>query len=124
MSLFLVPATRENLEQSIERSVDVKLAKKHLGNDFVEKIILQSGLEGIRCWAVTKNRKKFFSDLTSGDEVLLTEKGTGLFTHYGIVVGKVINESLGNELWPIVGDNPWEYIYFLMNLIKYEYILS
>jgi len=106
MSLFLVPATRENLEQSIERSVDIKLAIKHLGNDFVEKIILQSGLEGIRCWAVTKNSKKFFSDLSSGDEVLLTEKGTGLFTHYGIVVGKVQNKALGKELWPIVGDNP------------------
>lgn len=116
MSLFLVPATRENLEQSIERSVDIKLAIKHLGNDFVKKITLQSGLEGIRCWAVTKNSKKLFSDLTSGDEVLLTEKGTGLFTHYGIVVGKIQNETLGKELWPITGDNPWKYIYFLANV--------
>jgi len=116
MSLFLVPATRENLEQSIEKSVSLDVAIKSLGQDFVNEILRHSGNEGIRCWAVTKNSKKFFTDISLGDEVLLTEKGTGLFTHYGIVVGKVHNINFGKELWPIVGKNPWEYIYFLANI--------
>ena len=51
MSLLLVPATRENLEKSIEKSVDVSFAKKYLSPDFVDEILKFSGIEGIRCWA-------------------------------------------------------------------------
>jgi spore cortex formation protein SpoVR/YcgB (stage V sporulation) len=38
MSLLLVPATRENLEKSIEKSVDVSFVKQHLPSDFVDEI--------------------------------------------------------------------------------------
>lgn len=118
MSLLLVPATRENLEKSIENSVDVSFAKQYLSTEFVEEILKYSGIEGIRCWALTKNRLNIFNDIKNGDEVLLTEKGTGRFTHYGVIVGKIQNVDFGNALWPIVGDNPWENIYFLANITK------
>jgi len=118
MSLLLVPATRENLEKSIERPVDIVFAKKHLSGEFVQTLVRQAGNEGIRCWAVTKNKRALFGKIRDGDEVLLTEKGTGLFTHYGIIIGKTQNESFGRALWPISGDNPWEYIYFLANIQK------
>lgn len=118
MSLLLVPATRENLEKSIEKSVDVSFAKQHLPSDFVDEILKFSGIEGIRCWALTKNRITIFNDIKNGDEVLLTEKGTGHFTHYGIIIGKTQNIDFGNALWPIVGNNPWENIYFLANITK------
>lgn len=118
MSLLLVPATRENLEKSIEKSVDVSFAKKHLPVEFVDEILKFSGIEGIRCWALTKHRLNIFNDIKNGDEVLLTEKGTGRFTHYGVIVGKIQNVDFGNALWPIVGNNPWENIYFLANITK------
>lgn len=118
MSLLLVPASRENLEKSIEHPVDFDFAKKYLNGELVATLLRQSGNEGIRCCAVTKNKRKFFDDIANGDEVLITEKGTGLFTHYGIVIGKIENESFGKNLWPISGDNPWEYIYFLANIQK------
>jgi uncharacterized membrane protein YkvA (DUF1232 family) len=118
MSLLLVPATRENLEKSIEQSVDIEFARNYLQEEFVEDLLRQSRSEGIRCWALTKNRRKLYDDIANGDEVLLTEKGTGLFTHYGVIIGKTQNVSFGKCLWPISGDYPWEYIYFLANIQK------
>lgn len=118
MKLLLVPGTRENLKISIEHPVDIDFAKKYLSDEFLNTLVRQSGNEGVRCWAVTKNTKTLFDNINNGDEVLLTEKGTGLFTHYGIIIGKTQNESFGRALWPISGDNPWEYIYFLANIHK------
>lgn len=120
MSLILVPATRDNLEKSIEKSVDVSFAKQYLDSKFVDEILKYSGIEGIRCWALTKNRIKIFDDIKNGDEVLLTEKGTGKFTHYGVIIGKTQNVDFGNALWPVVGKNPWENIYFLANITKVD----
>ena len=120
MSVLLVPATRKNLEKSIERRVDYDFAKEYLPESFLHDIIQQSGNEGIRCWAVTKNKRSLYESIRNGDEVLLTEKGTGLFTHYGIVVGKIQNESFGKALWPISGINPWEYIYFLASIQRIQ----
>lgn len=116
MSLFLVPATRDNLEKSIEKSVDISFVQKYLPHHFIDEILKYSGIEGIRCWALTQNRITVFNDIKNGDEVLLTEKGTGRFTHYGIVVGKIQNVAFGKALWPIVGKSPWENIYFLANI--------
>ena len=118
MSLLLVPAIRENLEKSIEKSVDISFVKQYLPSDFVDDILKFAGIEGIRCWALTKTRITIFNDIKNGDEVLLTENGTGRFTHYGIVIGKTQNLDFGNALWPIVGNNPWENIYFLANITK------
>lgn len=118
MSLLLVPATRENLEKSIEKPVDTSFAKQYLPKDFVDEILKFSGIEGIRCWALTKNRLSLFNDIKNGDEVLLTEKRTGRFSHYGVVVGKIKNVDFGNALWPIVGSSPWENIYFLANITR------
>lgn len=118
MSLLLVPATRINLEKSIEKSVDIVFAQNFFSSVFLDEILRLSGIEGIRCWATTKNRATIFEAISNGDEVLLTEKGTGLFTYYGIIIGKKQNVEFGNALWPIVGESPWEYIYFLANTTR------
>ncbi|MFW2477104.1 MAG: HNH endonuclease [Sediminibacterium sp.] len=116
MSLLLVPATKENLEKSINTPVNISFAKKYLPEDFINGVLKYSGIEGMRCWALTENRKSIFNNIENGDEVLLTQKGTGLFTHYAIVVGKIHNSEFGKALWPIVKKDPWEYIYFLANV--------
>jgi hypothetical protein len=43
MSLLLVPATRDNLEKSIEKSVDISFAVKFLELEFINEIIRISG---------------------------------------------------------------------------------
>ncbi|MEY4384239.1 MAG: hypothetical protein RI995_1781, partial [Bacteroidota bacterium] len=113
-SLVLVPGTRENLETSIEKSVDIKFAIEHLGEEFVNYLLSKAG--GIFCWAVTKNSLGFFEKLKENDDVLISEKRTNKFTHHGKVIAKTRSSSFGNSLWPISGENPWEYIYFLSNI--------
>jgi hypothetical protein len=86
-NLVLVPGTRQNLETSIEFSVDVEFAIQHLGEAFVEQLIERAG--GIYCWAVTKNSLGFYQKLKENDIVLISERGTGEFTHSGKVVEKI-----------------------------------
>ena len=45
-----------------------------------------------------------------------TEKGTGCFTRYGQVVGKIQSATLGCSIWPFVGQRPWELVYFLTSV--------
>ncbi len=116
MGLILAPATRKNLEMSIEKPIDIDLVKKYIPGDYVTELLRYSGIEGIRCWAMTKNKQAVFDQIQNGDEVLFTEKGTGRFTHYGVVIGKTNNPRLGSILWPINGDDPWENIYFIGNI--------
>ena len=95
MSLLLVPATRENLEKSIESSVNPEFVKKYLDERYVSYLLRQSGNEGIRCWAVTKNLKKFFEDIENGDEVLLTEKLATLGDQGDILLAAFSQYSVG-----------------------------
>ena len=118
MSLLLVPAKRENIEQSIENPVDLSFSNNYLNENFIDNILHRSGNEGIRCWAVTKPKKKLFTEIANGDRVLLTEKGTGLFTHLGTIIGKTQNADFGNALWPYKREYPWEYIYFITDIEK------
>ena len=113
-NLVLVPGTRQNLETSIEFSVDVEFAIQHLGETFVEELIEKAG--GIYCWAVTKNSLGFYQKLKENDIVLISEKRTGKFTHSGKVVAKINSASFGTELWPVVGKEAWEFIYFLTDI--------
>ena len=113
-NLVLVPGTRKNLEKSIEFSVDVEFAIHHLGEQFVEQLLETAG--GIYCWAVTKNSLGFYQKLKENDIVLISERGTREFTHSGKVVGKINSASFGTELWPVVGKEAWEYIYFLKDI--------
>jgi hypothetical protein len=118
MSLLLLPANRKNLRKSIDQSVDLKFVQQFLSDDFINQIIKYSGIEGIRCWAMTKNSEHVFDKISIGDEVLFSEKNTGLFNYYAVVIGKIINYEFGPALWTIAGDSPWDHIFFLANITK------
>jgi hypothetical protein len=90
----------------------------HLPDAFVDEIIKYSGIEGVRCWAMTKNSAHVFEKISKGDEVLLSEKGTGLFNYYAIVIVKIVSNEFGRELWPFVGNNSWDNIFFLANITR------
>jgi hypothetical protein len=116
MSLYLVPASRENLEISIEKEVAPEQLAPHVSNEELEELRRRAGMEGIRCWAMTVSRRALFEAMQPGDIVLLSESGTGLFTHYAQVTSKVRNRAFGDALWPVRGESPWEFIYFLRNI--------
>jgi hypothetical protein len=116
MSLYLVPATRENLEVSIETEVAPERLAPHVSAKDLEEIRRRAGMEGIRCWAMTTTLRAAFNAMRPGDIVLLSESDTGHFTHYAQVTAKVENKAFGDSLWPMKGDKSWELIYFLRNI--------
>ncbi|MFY0521903.1 HNH endonuclease [Archangium gephyra] len=116
MSLYLVPATRKNLETSIEKEVDPNHLATHLSGEVLAEIQSRAGMEGIRCWAMTVTLRSAFKAMQPGDIVLLSEEGTRRFTHYSQVTCKVENKALGDALWPVRQEKSWELIYFLRNI--------
>lgn len=116
MSLYLVPAHRENLETSIEKDVAPHQLAPHLSSSRIAELQARSGMEGIRCWAMTSFKRSLFEAMQPGDIVLLSEKNTKRFTHYAQVTGKVENKPLGDALWPVKREHSWELIYFLRNI--------
>jgi HNH endonuclease len=116
MSLYLVPASRENLEISIEKAVAPEQFAPHVSNETLDEIRRRAGMEGIRCWAMTESRRSAFNAMQPGDIVLLSESGTRHFTHYAQVTSKLENRAFGDALWPVKGESPWEFIYFLRNI--------
>ncbi len=116
MSLYFAPANRKNLECSIEREVPPTRIAPHVPSSTLQEIQARAGMEGIRCWAMTRNGRSHFDAMQPGDIVLLSEKGTKRFTHYAQVTFKLVNKALGDDLWPVKGENSWELIYFLRNI--------
>lgn len=118
MSLYLVPATRENLECSIESAVPVAKLAPFVASNTITEIQARAGVEGIHCWAMTSSpaQRAFFTEMKPGDIVLLSESDTRCFTHYAEVSFKLENKALGDALWPMKGANSWELIYFLRNI--------
>ena len=115
--LFLTPASGENLRATIQQTVPLAAAAQHLTEP--QTAALKEALGGERdfhCWAMTEKRKTFFAAMAPGDIVLLTEKGTGKFTWFGVVVAKVVSEALGKALWDEVPGLPWKLIYVLSDV--------
>jgi hypothetical protein len=116
MSLYLVPANRKNLEISIEKDVSPGLLAPHVSKEDLAEIQSRAGMDGIRCWAMTPTNRAYFNAMRPGDMVLLSESGTGRFTHYAQVTSKLESKPFGDALWPFKGERPWELIYFLRNI--------
>ena len=121
MAIHLAPATRENIEKSLENPVPVELVSDYILDDFLQDLQAKAGLEGIRCWAMTESHRKTFERMQPGDDVLFSTKGTGKFTHYGQVIAKLENKALGDALWPFVGQKSWNLIYFLRNIYHLDF---
>lgn len=112
--LYLAPANKENLDATIIRSKPISLAEPYLTQE--QFMVLKQSLKGkenFRCWAMTKNSRSEFNKMNAGDLVLFTSKGTGRFSYQGHVICKLESAKLGEALWSVVPNLPWELIYFL-----------
>jgi hypothetical protein len=113
-NLFLAPARATNLRESLERSISVDAAARHLNRQQLAQLrdALGSANE-FRCWAASEGKIAYFDAMRSNDLVLFAETGTARFTYSARVVTKLISEPLGVALWPDVPGLPWKLIYVL-----------
>ena len=117
MNLFLVPASKENIEKTITDDVDISIAEKFLIPYAFKKLkdLLGAGSR-FNCWAMTESNRAVFNKMQAGDIVLLATKGTGSFKYVAEVFYTTESEELGNYLWSYVPSSPWKLIYFLKNI--------
>jgi Protein NO VEIN, C-terminal len=114
MKLFLVPASKANLEATVIGSVSTTVAERFLSpgqSKFLKNAL--GNQKTFHCWAVTESLRSTFERMESGDAVLLTVKGTGMFSYFAHIIHKVESEELGNHLWSYTPGKPWKLIYIL-----------
>lgn len=113
-SLFLAPASSENLRATIDRSVTLASVESILDAESVNRLRAAVGDRStFRCWAMTEAKRAVFAQMKPGDLVLLAPKGSGQFRYQGTVVGKLECQALGQRLWPVQNGSPWSLIYLL-----------
>ena len=116
-NLFLVPADKSNIKQSIKKKVNLNDASNYLSSTDENKLNSILGSQNsFNCWAMTESNRSTFDQMEKGDYVLLTVKGTGKFNYVGQIKGKLESESLGNKLWSFTPGKPWSLIYIIDNL--------
>lgn len=116
-NLFLVPADKSNIKQSIQKKVNFNDASHYLSSAGKKKLNSILETENLfNCWAMTENNSSTFEQMERGDYVLMTVKDTGKFNYVGRIKGKFESESLGNKLWSFTPGKPWSLIYIIDNL--------
>jgi hypothetical protein len=119
MKLFLVPASKANLEATVIGSVSTTVAERFLSPYQSESLKNALGNQKtFHCWAVTESLRSTFEHMERGDAVLLTIKGTGMFSYFTHVIHKVESEELGNHLWSYTPGKPWKLIYILDDICE------
>src|SRR5262249_19244882 len=100
MKLFLVPASRENIEATIQGSVSIDVARKFLSSSQLNSLENALGdQKTFHCWAMTEIKRSIFEGMERHDIVLLSEKDTGTFNFLAQITHKIESETLGNYLW-------------------------
>jgi len=124
MSVFLVPASQENIDATIKRVVPFDAAKTYLSEEFFEVLrnAYSADATGFHCWAFAREARaiSFFSKIEIGDIVLMSIRGTGGFSYACKVCFKGVLPELGRHLWPVVPGEPWDYIYFVSDILPVE----
>lgn len=120
-TLFLAPASGENLESTVRKSVYLKDIESRLDLATLTKLrAILSESSSFRCWAMTSPRRSFFNKMRAGDLVLFTPRGTGRFKYQARVSAKLESQPLGDLLWTVVPGKPWSLIYFLEDVKSVE----
>jgi hypothetical protein len=112
--LFIAPAGDANLRRTITEQVEMSAVEALLSNSQLEdlkSVLGNSG--GFHCWALTESRRSVFDAMRLGDLVILITPYTA-FT--GKIQYKLINEKLGNYLWPSQPRLPWKFVYLLTDV--------
>ncbi len=130
MNIFLVPASHENIKETLMKPVGFERAAEYLG---VEKAhTLETALGGRRpfhCFATTEGNRRTFEQMAAGDELLFAETHIKRFTWRGQMKTTFEVDGLGGDLWPQSGntgiqrsrgDKPWRLFYVVDKLEEIE----
>jgi hypothetical protein len=116
MNLYLLPGSNKNLEISINRTVSNTQLERHLAGPILNRIIQRLGGQNIHCWAFGLGTRSNYDMMRENDIVLFKQNSTEAFSIKGRVADKVISAALGNSLWPICDEEPWEFIFFVKDI--------
>lgn len=116
-NLFLAPASNDNLKKTIKKSINISSIEQYLTKEEFQTIkSCANNPDILHCWAMTESNRTKYNEMSLGDIVLFSEKGSGKFQYFGQVVAKIENERLGGLLWEFVPNKPWSLIYFLEDI--------
>lgn len=122
-NLFLVPAIKENIRVTIEKSVPVASIRNLMSPLQLETLNKDlNGKTDFYCWATTSAKISIFRTMHAGDYILITERGTGQFNWAGKVLTKFTSDKIGNYLWSSTTLTPWELIYVIDQPIRISII--
>jgi hypothetical protein len=113
MNLYILPGSYENLVVTIFKSVPFSQLEQALSAHVINQIRQKLGEQMPRCWAFSRETIGNYNQMQENDVVLFKENHTDSFSIRGSVADKVQSAALGKILWPIVGDKPWEFIFFI-----------
>ena len=114
MALLLISACAEHLDASIIHPVaptTVRLNHHRTNAADVARLLARRDYHDLRWWGMTANNSNQFTGLMLGDEVLISQKDTGLMNFHGIVEAKITNPdpTLAGAIW----DSDHENIFIL-----------
>jgi hypothetical protein len=114
---------RKHLDDSISKSINIELIKKHLSTDLISKI--NNGNDNFYAWGAVYGPKNVnnWNGINEGDYMLTVYDST--YQYVSRVLSKTQNKSLAEEIWGNDDSgNTWEYMYFLSEPKKIEVQLS
>jgi hypothetical protein len=117
MGLYLLPASQDNVNDSITKKVSLSVAERFMGESNYKALCARlEGESGFYCWAFGGSRKSLFTRMEPGDLALLTIKDTGRFNYRARVIHKCFVPDMGESIWGYRPGKPWEYIFFLTDI--------
>lgn len=116
MNLYILPGSYKNLAATIFKSVPFSQLELALAAPVINLIRQKLGDQMPRCWAFSRETIGNYKQMQENDVVLFKENQTDSFSISGSVADKVQSAALGKILWPVAGDNPWEFIFFIKDI--------
>lgn len=116
MNLYILPGSSENLAATIFKSVTFSQLEQALSAPVINRIRQKLGEQMPHCWAFSRETIGNYNQMQVNDVVLFKENQTDSFSIRGSVADKVQSAALGKILWPVVGDRPWEFIFFIKDI--------
>lgn len=114
-NLFISPASRDNLESSVENHVDLETIRRNVAAHDYEKLHNASpDVSGFQCWGMKESmRNNYFEAMQPGDIVLIKENKKTDFGYQAEVIYKAESKTFGREIWR---SDEWELIYFFKSV--------
>ncbi|SEK72319.1 5-methylcytosine-specific restriction endonuclease McrBC, GTP-binding regulatory subunit McrB [Chitinophaga rupis] len=117
MNFFVFTAAnaeaQKHFKDTVEKSVDIQVLKKHLTSDQFDQLLKRSTIEGFYCWGSRPgpDNESNWKEMKEGDPIM--SYWAFKYHHIAQIIYKIRNKDLAKELWGEDDEGKtWEYIYF------------